>query len=148
MQVFTNIQESQNCSAWGRVFINSSLPLPPASRALTNQPGDYCRGLASAHSQHPDSNWEPLVSEPKSLTTTLRALKLFYGTFWFVPINYNLYEKTVLGTFVYLFVCETKTTKVILAATRLVCERPIFEKYQHGDIHTSCTKICFRENQI
>ena len=32
---------------------------------------DYCRELTSAHSQQPDSNWEPLVYECKSLTTKL-----------------------------------------------------------------------------
>ena len=56
-------------------FFNSSLPLPPASQTLRHQPGDYCRELTSAHSQQPDLNREPLVSERKSLTTKLRALK-------------------------------------------------------------------------
>ena len=57
----------------GGHFFNFSLPLPPASRALRHQPGDYCRKLTSAHSQQPDSNGEPLVSKRKSLTTKLRA---------------------------------------------------------------------------
>ena len=51
----------------GGHFFNSSLPLPPASQTLRHQPGDYCRELTSAHSQQPDSNQEPLVSERKSL---------------------------------------------------------------------------------
>ena len=57
----------------GHLF-NSSLPLPPASQTLTHQPGDYYRELTSVHSQQPNSNREPLVSERKLLTTTLRAL--------------------------------------------------------------------------
>ena len=56
-------------------FMNSPLPLPPASQTLRHQPGNYCRELTSAHSQQPDSNREPLVSEHKLLTTKLRALK-------------------------------------------------------------------------
>ena len=35
---------------------------------------DYCRELTSARGQQPDSNWEPLVSERKSLTTKLCAI--------------------------------------------------------------------------
>ena len=58
----------------GGHFFNSSLPLPTALRTLRHYPGDYCRELTSAHSQQPDSNREPLVSERKSLTTKLRAL--------------------------------------------------------------------------
>ena len=57
----------------GGYFFNSSLLLPPASQALRNQPGGYCRELTSADSQQPDSNREPLVSERKSLITKLRA---------------------------------------------------------------------------
>ena len=41
------------------------------SQTLKYQPGDYCRELTSAHSQQPESNREPLVSERKSLTTKL-----------------------------------------------------------------------------
>ena len=59
----------------GGHFCNSSLLLPPASRALRHWPGDYCRELTFAHSWQPDSNREPLVSERKSLTTKLRALR-------------------------------------------------------------------------
>ena len=55
----------------GGYLFNSSLSLPPASQKLIHQPGDYCRELTSAHSQQPDSNWEPLVYECKSLTTKL-----------------------------------------------------------------------------
>ena len=58
----------------GSLF-NSSLPLPTASQTLRYQPGGYCRELTSTHSQQPDSNREPLVSERKSLTTKLRTLK-------------------------------------------------------------------------
>ena len=63
----------------GGYLFNSSLLLPPASQALRHQPGDYCRGLTSAHSWQPDSNREPLVSERKSLTTKLRALCIIYA---------------------------------------------------------------------
>ena len=59
----------------GNLF-NSSLLLPPISRALRDQPYDNWRELTSAHSQQPDSVWEPLVCECKPLTTELRALKL------------------------------------------------------------------------
>ena len=58
-------------------FINSSLPLLPASQTLRHQSGDYCRELTSAHMQQPESNREPLLSERKSLTTKLRALAMF-----------------------------------------------------------------------
>ena len=58
----------------GGYLFNSSLPLPPASRALRHWPGDCCGELTSAHSWQPDSNREPLVSGCKSLTTKLRAL--------------------------------------------------------------------------
>ena len=60
----------------GGYLFNSSLPLPPASHTLTQQPGDYYRELTSAHSQQPDSNREALVCECKSLTTKLRALNI------------------------------------------------------------------------
>ena len=53
----------------GSYLSNSSLPLSPASQILTHQPCDYCR----EHSQHPDSNREPLASERKSLTAKLFA---------------------------------------------------------------------------
>ena len=58
----------------GEHFFDSSLPLPSASQTLRHQLGDYCRKLTSAHSQQPDSNREPLVSERKLLITKLRAL--------------------------------------------------------------------------
>ena len=51
----------------------SSLPLPPASKTLRHQPGDYCRELTFARCQQPDPNREPLVTECKSLTTKLPA---------------------------------------------------------------------------
>ena len=71
-QTFTNHRAA---GEGGGHFINSSLPLPPASQTLRHQPGDYCRELTSAHRQQPDSNQEPFVSERKLLTTKLRALK-------------------------------------------------------------------------
>ena len=65
---FTNIHESQDCKGRGGHSINSSL------QTLRHQPDNYCRDLTSAHSQQPDANRAPLVSECKSLTTKLRAL--------------------------------------------------------------------------
>ena len=58
----------------GEYFFNSSLPLLPASQTPRHQLGDYCRELTSVHSWQPESKREPLVSERKSVTTTLRAL--------------------------------------------------------------------------
>ena len=58
----------------GGYLFNSSLPFTPASQTLRHQPGVYCRELTSVHSQQPDSNQEPLISERKSLTTKLRVL--------------------------------------------------------------------------
>ena len=61
----------------GRGYLfNSSLPFPPTLQTLRHQPGDCCRELISTHSQQPDSNREPLVSERKSLTTKLLQLDL------------------------------------------------------------------------
>ena len=50
----------------GGYLFNSFLSVPPASQTLRHQQGDYCRELTSAHSQQPDLNQEPLVSEHKS----------------------------------------------------------------------------------
>ena len=40
------------------------------------------------------------------------TLQTFFGIFWVLPIDYSLYEKTILGIFVYLFIYEVTTTKV------------------------------------
>ena len=63
-------------TAWkgGGYLFKSSSPLPTTTQARRHQPGNYCRELTSAHSQQPDSNQEPLISERKSLTTKLHAL--------------------------------------------------------------------------
>ena len=61
-------------------------------------------------------------------------LQIFSEIFWALPIDYSLYEKTILGIFVYLFIYEITTTKVNLcfykqcsqAATCLICERAFF----------------------
>ena len=58
----------------GDYFFNFFLPLPLTSQTLRYQLGDYYRELTSAHSQQQDSNWEPLVSKHKLLTTKLHAL--------------------------------------------------------------------------
>ena len=59
----------------GVYLFHSSVPLPPASQTLRQQPGDYCKELTSSLSQQLDLNPEPLVSELKLLTTKLRALR-------------------------------------------------------------------------
>ena len=75
--IWVSFHESQDCREWGGHFVISSPSLPPALQTLRHQPGDYCKQLTSADTQQPDSNREPLVSERKSLTTKLRAQKLF-----------------------------------------------------------------------
>ena len=90
-RTFTNRRTAEE---GGGHFFNSSLPLPPASQTRRHQPGDRCRGLTSAHSQQPDSNREPLVSEHKSLTTKLRALYIQDATTFIL----NCVLKTVLCT--------------------------------------------------
>ena len=72
-------------------LINTSLQLPPASQTLRHYPGDYCRGLNSAHSQQPDSNREPLVSEPQSLTTKTEIISRMY---WHQNIRIIIYSAT------------------------------------------------------
>ena len=39
-------------------------------------------------------------------------LQTFSEIFWALHIDYSQYEKTILGIFVYLFICEVTTTKV------------------------------------
>ena len=39
-------------------------------------------------------------------------LQTFSGIFWALPIDYSLYEKTIPGIFVYLFIYKVTTTKV------------------------------------
>ena len=68
LRTFTN---NRTASEGGGHFLNSSIPLPPASQTLRHQPGYYCRELTSALSQQPDVSREALVSERKSLTTKL-----------------------------------------------------------------------------
>ena len=77
---FTTIHELQDCRGRGRAFL---LTLPPASQTLRHQPGDFGRELTSAHRQQLDQNWELLVSEHKSLTTKLRALKKTFLTVFY-----------------------------------------------------------------
>ena len=79
---FTNIHKSQDCREGGGHFFNSSILLPPASETLRHQLGNYYRELTSAHSQQLDSNQEPLISERKSLTIRLCALKIVTSLNW------------------------------------------------------------------
>ena len=61
-------------------------------------------------------------------------LQTFSGIFWVLPVDYSLYEKRLLGIFVYEFICKVTMTKVNFrfykqfsqAATRLIFERAIF----------------------
>ena len=71
---------------------DSSLPLPPASQTVRHQPGNYCRELASVHSQLLDSNQKILVSERKSLTTKLRALDLAFLKNILFPFRHVLFR--------------------------------------------------------
>ena len=80
----------------GGYHFNLSLPLPPALQTLRYQPSNYCRELTSAHSQHPDSYQESLVSGRKllttklcALTTQLRALSYFHLTVLSNQIKYQ-----------------------------------------------------------
>ena len=76
---FTIIHDHRIVEKGGGYFFNSSLALPLASQTLRHWPGSYCREVTSAHSYHTESNWEPMVLERKSLTTTLCSL---------IPVNF------------------------------------------------------------
>ena len=39
-------------------------------------------------------------------------LKIFSGIFWVLPIDCSLYEKAIIGIFVYLVIWEVTATKV------------------------------------
>ena len=39
-------------------------------------------------------------------------LQAFFGTFWVLPIDYNLHERNDAGSLVYLFISKVTTTKV------------------------------------
>ena len=39
-------------------------------------------------------------------------LQTFSEIFWALHIDYSLFEKMILGIFIYLFICEVTTTKV------------------------------------
>ena len=39
-------------------------------------------------------------------------LKTFSVVFWVLPIDYSLYDKKILGIFVYFFICEVAMAKV------------------------------------
>ena len=60
-------------------------------------------------------------------------MQSFSGIFWVLPINRSLYEKAILGIFVYLFICRVKTKvnfrfykQCNQGATCLICKRAIF----------------------
>ena len=86
----------------GGHFINSSLPLPPASQTLRHQPDNYRRELASAHSLQPDSNQEPLDSECRSLTSKICASLFCKRCFpknepIILSLTYLYFHRTVLS---------------------------------------------------
>ena len=70
---FRNIHESQECRGSGEdISLTPHYHFHPLHRQTLAE-----RLLQRAvHSQQSDSNWEPLVSERKSLTTKLRGLQL------------------------------------------------------------------------
>ena len=72
-------------------LFNTSLQLPPASQTLRHQLDDYCRELNSTHSQQPDSNREPLVSDPQSLTAKTEIISRMY---WHQNISIIIYSAT------------------------------------------------------
>ena len=59
-----------------------------------------------------------------------------FRIFWVLLIDYWQYKNTIVGIFIYLFICKVTTTKVNFwfynlcnqVLTRLICERPIFAK--------------------
>ena len=61
-------------------------------------------------------------------------LQTFSLIFCVLPIDYSLYQKTILGIFLYLFICKVTTTKVNFSfykqcsqdGTGLICEQAIF----------------------
>ena len=76
---FTTIHDSQDCRRREEgISLTPHYPFHPLHRQLVIYSGDYCRKLTSAHRQQPYSNGEPLVSERKSPTTKLCALKKKY----------------------------------------------------------------------
>ena len=97
-QPFTN---HRTAGEGGGHYFNSSLPLPSASHTLRCQLGDYCRELTSVHRQQSDPNREPLVSEPKSLTTKLRA-RTSTGNFKNMRENCSILELHLLNSQYYI----------------------------------------------
>ena len=83
---------------WRGYLFNSSLPLPHASQTFRYYPGDYCRELTSAHSQQPELNREPLVSECKSLNTNHLSLLTVFDFFTsasFIYVYQNIFKQTL-----------------------------------------------------
>ena len=76
-------------------LFKSPLLLPPTSQALSYWPGDNCRELTSPHNYQLDSNRESLVSDRKSLTTKLRALKALFCSIYYY-LNQIISNITVL----------------------------------------------------
>ena len=99
--------------------INSSLPLPPALQTLRHYPGNYCRELTSAHSQQLDSNYEPLVSKRKLLTTTLRALDVATS----IKIRYSL---TMFGQG---FRCQSAGSTIVAGIKEVIRNRNLSQLF-------------------
>ena len=63
-----------------------------ASQSALRFTGDYCRERSSAHSQQPDLNRKPLISELKSLTTKLSVLTFHSGNNHFVRVRHTRFN--------------------------------------------------------
>ena len=141
-------------------YFNSSLPLQSASQKLRHQPGDYCRELTSAHSQLPDSNWEPLVSVRKSLTTELRASdyieiiplvwdqrkeKRLFGSIYIPPLQNNQYFVSILSDLLNFYSNECDN-KVVLGDFNLEPSNPSMLSFMDSQIFVKLikNKTCFK----
>ena len=58
---FHEYHDSQGSRGRGRLFLNSSLRLPPTLQTIRHYPGYCCRELTSVHSWQPDSNQKPFA---------------------------------------------------------------------------------------
>ena len=126
---------------WGSYFYKSSQPFPPASMTFRHYLDDYCRELTSTHNQHSDSNWEPLVSERKSLITKLLALKLNISVMIFVTVvllvclnlliwHYIYVHSYLKRIFIYfiLFFCFNFYLIIFLIAWSFICSFFVCQK--------------------
>ena len=64
-------------------------------------------------------------------------LQTFSGIFWVLAIDYNLYEKMILGIFVYLFISKVPMRKVNFS---------FYKKCSHGGTSLICEHVIFVQN--